>query len=92
MKKSYSIAEARDHLAAIVHDAESGTPVRITRRGRPVAVLLSDAQFGRLQKNRPPFWDAVQAFRDSLDARDLDAAGEALRDMRPPGGGRDVAL
>ena len=36
MAHTYSIAEARDNLAKIVRESESG-PVELTRRGRPVA-------------------------------------------------------
>lgn len=43
----YSIAEARDKLPALVHEAERGRPVRITRRGKRAAVLISEAEYRR---------------------------------------------
>jgi prevent-host-death family protein len=53
MSKRYSIAEARNHLPAIVHDAERGKPIHLTRRGKPVAVLLSiDASSGCRRADR----------------------------------------
>ena len=39
--RSISIAVARDKLTSITRDVEGGTPVELTRHGRPVAVLLS---------------------------------------------------
>ncbi len=42
MEKKYSIAEARQHLPAIVHEAERAGGVRITRRGQVVARLVSE--------------------------------------------------
>ena len=39
--ESYSIAEARDSLSALVDAAERGKDIEITRYGRPVAVLTS---------------------------------------------------
>lgn len=48
MEKSYSIAEARNDLASIVHDVEGASAVELTRRGRPVAVLLSVEEYRRL--------------------------------------------
>jgi len=87
MSKRYSIAEARDQLPAIVHDAEKGKPVELTRRGKPVAVLISVADYQRLASARPDFWGALQAFRERSDLTDLDVdeifAG--VRD-RSPGG------
>ncbi len=72
MSKRYSIAEARNQLTAIVHDAEKGKPVELTRRGKPVAVLMSLAEYERLARSRPDFWSAVQDFRERTDLGDLD--------------------
>ena len=47
-----SIAEAKSRFAELVHQAESGHPVRITRRGRAVAVLVSEADYARLNAGR----------------------------------------
>ena len=41
MSKRFSIAEARDQFTSIVRDVEKTPAVEITRRGKPVAVLLS---------------------------------------------------
>ena len=41
MQKQFSIAEAKNRLPTIVHSVENGPPVELTRRGKPVAVLLS---------------------------------------------------
>ncbi len=46
-EREYSVAEARDKLPALVHEAERGRPVRITRRGRRAAVLISEAEYRR---------------------------------------------
>lgn len=63
MLKRYSIAAARDNFAAIVHDAEEVSAVELTRRGKPVAVLLSVGEYRRLLAGRKGFWDAYEAFR-----------------------------
>lgn len=62
MAHTYSIAEARDNLARIVRESESG-PVELTRRGRPVAVLMSLDEFERLQGRGENFWQRLVAFR-----------------------------
>ena len=48
MSKAYSIAEARNQLSRVVHEAESTGEVQLTRRGKPVAVVLSMDEYRRL--------------------------------------------
>ena len=52
MAKKYSIAEARQHLPAIVHEAERAGAVGITRRGQVVARLLAEHEFQRLVRGK----------------------------------------
>ena len=44
----YSIAEARNHLTRMVREVERGKTVGLTRRGRLVAVVLSEPEYRRL--------------------------------------------
>ncbi len=93
MKKSYSLAEARDHLAAIVHDLEVSRSIEITRRGHPVAVLLSKREYDRLRAPAKGFWDSYQAYAKKVELAELDIdpsqVFEGLRDLAP---GRKVEL
>jgi prevent-host-death family protein len=89
MLTSYSIAEARNRLARLVHDAEGGRPVELTRRGKRVAVLLSVEQFDRAVRGKPSFWDALTAYRAQVDLRDMDV-DEIFQDVRDVGSGRKV--
>jgi len=60
VEKKYSIAEARQHLPAIVHEAERVGAVRITRRGQVVARLVSEHEFQRLaRRKRRIDWGAM---------------------------------
>jgi prevent-host-death family protein len=47
MVKRYSIAEASDNFTGIVHEAESGDTVEVTRHGKPVAVLVAPKEHER---------------------------------------------
>lgn len=47
--KAVSIATARNTLTERLYEAEAGEPVQITRRGQPVAVLLSADEYQRLK-------------------------------------------
>lgn len=75
LKRQTSIADARDRLASLVHDVEEGSPVEITRRGRPVAVLVSYHEYQRLLGEGPSFWDAMLAYRNATKLDDPQALG-----------------
>lgn len=52
MEKRMSIAEAKDHFSEIVRSAEHGAVVVVTRRGKPVVRVISDADYGKLITRR----------------------------------------
>lgn len=67
MTKQYSIAEARNRLPGIVHDVERNGPVELTRRGKPVAVMLSVQEYRRLTNGAGGFWQAYQQWRRTVN-------------------------
>ena len=71
VRKRYSIAEARDQLPGIVHEVEQGAPVELTRRGKPVAVIVSIDEFDRLASKRRGFGEALEEFRRTADLEAL---------------------
>lgn len=89
MNKSYSIAQARAALPAIVDEADAG-PVEITRRGKPVAVVLSLTDYERLRSTRPTFSEAYARFREGVDLTTLGLDEELT--TRDPSPGRRVDL
>ena len=83
MGKQFSIAEAKSKLPAIIHSVEDGPSVKLTRHGKPVAVLLSIREYEQLAKNKMGFWSALKAFRNNLRNEDIkitDADFTKLRD------------
>lgn len=90
MSKQYSIAEARENLAHVIQEAEQGSTVRLTRRGRPVAVLLSLDEYERLSRKRRSFWEAYQEFRQEYGNDGIETADvfDGVRDSSP---GRDFS-
>jgi prevent-host-death family protein len=90
MQKTYSITEARNHFTDLVRKVEQSTKsVRVTRRGQPVAVILSVGEYERLLAQQPKrdFWTAYQQWRqkwnvDELDI-DPDQIWEDVRDRTP---------
>ncbi len=71
MARSYSIAEAKNLLGRAVHEAEASGPVQLTRRGRPVAVLVGAADWERLVPRAPDFWQSFQRLRSRFDLEEL---------------------
>lgn len=49
MTKDASIAEARGQWCRVVRSVERGRVVRLTRRGKPAAVLVSIAAYERMR-------------------------------------------
>lgn len=67
MHRRFSIAEARASLPSIIDDVGERGPVEITRRGKPIAVVLSLADYERLAHKRTTFSEAYAAFRAAHD-------------------------
>ncbi len=90
--QSYSIAEAKTHLGRLVHQVEAGPPVELTRRGRPVAMVVSLRDYLRLAAPSHDVWDAVQRLREADDLEVLDMDPDEVfaveRDRSP---GRDFS-
>jgi len=92
MSQRYSIAEARSRLPTIVDQAESGVEIELTRRGRPVAVLVSHREFERLRGNRLHFRDAYRKFLKSHSLRDIGVEDDFAASTRDRTTGRKVSL
>lgn len=60
-----SVAEARNALTRLIYEAQTGEAVRITRRGKPVAVLVSEDAYERLaaEQSGLDFWQAIEEWR-----------------------------
>jgi prevent-host-death family protein len=92
MTTGYSIADAKNRLPALVHMAERGEVVRITRRGRPVAVILSGEAYNHLVDGlRPEVWEVIQSFQEKYQADLAEFMDFDLEDLRDRSTGRDAA-
>lgn len=89
MQSEYSIAEARNHLSSIVRAAETGQSVKLTRRGKPVAVILSEREFERLNGQQKGFWDVFETFRQETSE---DIGPELFDNLRDSSPGRNPSL
>lgn len=89
MRKQRSVAEARNRLPELLNEAEGGSVVEITRRGKPVAVLISVPEYERLTGGGGTFWEAVQEWRKTVNWDEVGDLSEVFKDIRDPAPGRD---
>lgn len=92
MQKQFSIAEAKNKLPSIIHDVESGPPVELTRRGVPVAVLLSKHDFDLLTEKQDGFWNVLMEFRRHVEQEGIIFSDADFSELRDSSKGRNVDL
>ena len=92
MSQRYSIAEARSRLPKIVDQAEAGVEVELTRRGQPVAVLVSHREFERLRGKRLHFRDAYREFLKTHSLQEVGVDNDFAVSARDRTTGRKVSL
>jgi len=92
MKDQCSIAEAKNKLPAIIHAVEKGAPVKLTRHGRPVAVLLSIEEYEKLSYKKEGYWRALRTFRRLVENEGVVFSDEDFKSLRDRSGGREVEL
>jgi prevent-host-death family protein len=92
MAKRYSIAEARANLPSIVDQAEAGQEIELTRRGKPVAVVMSLRELERLRGERVPFGEAYRRFLKTHPLHDVGTEENLFASARDRDVGRKVSL
>ena len=90
MSKQYSVAEAGERLAHVVQEAEQGMTVELTRRGKPVAVVLSLDAYEHLSSKPRSFWTSYQEFRRKFGDLEVETQ-DAFANVRDPSPGRDFS-
>lgn len=88
----YSIADARRNLPGLVDEAEAGAEVQLTRRGRPVAVVVSIDRYERLKSRKSTFADAYKVFRQQFPEGTAGIGPKYFRGLRARDTGRKVEL
>ncbi len=90
MSRTYSLSEARANLSTIVDEVQVGDPIELTRRGEPIAIVVSLRDYRRLSDERPSCSDLYSRFRERFPLGENgieDGYFDSLRDRSP---GRDV--
>jgi prevent-host-death family protein len=89
-ERTVSIAEARTHLPGLVRDAESGAAVEITRRGVPVAILVSTAKYHQLTSGKESFGEALDEFLQVTPVGEIGLETGEFETLRDRDVGREV--
>ena len=90
MLKQYPIAKARDHFTSLVRAVERESVIELTRRGKPVAVIVSIQEYKRLLTRQTGFWKAYSAFRERVELQELGIEPDASAGLRDHSPGRGV--
>ena len=88
MEKQFSIAEAKNNLTSMIHDVEAGTPLKLTRHGKPVAVLLSIQEYELLKAEKGNFWSKLIEFRKEIEKENVEITDADFTDLRDSFPGR----
>ena len=92
MEKQFSIAEAKNNLTSMIHDVESGIPLKLTRHGKPVAVLLSIQEYELLKAKKGNFWFKLMEFRKEMEKENVEITDADFADLRDSFSGREVNI
>jgi cellobiose PTS system EIIB component len=92
MSRRYSIAEARSRLPTIVDQAEAGLQIELTRRGQPVAVVVSCREFERLKSRRHHFGETYRKFLEQYSLDEIGLEDDFPASTRDRTLGRNVWL
>ncbi len=94
MSKTYSVAEARGNFTMLIDEVQDGKSVRITKRGKPVAVLVSTVQYANLEqrgKQKKGLWEAITRLRNQPGFVGVDLTDADIASLRDRSVGRDFS-
>jgi len=92
------IFKAKNQLASIIHEAEAGDSIRLTRHGKPAAMLLGMAEYERILGTGPNLVAALSHWRREWPEGGEPKHGsaspedEVFEGLRPALSGRPVEL
>jgi prevent-host-death family protein len=79
-----TIAQAKNNLPKLIHAAEAGDDIRISRHGKLVAVLISAERYQQHFNASEGVFQAIMQWREKQPGLDLiDAEVDSWRDRSP---------
>lgn len=92
MQKQFSIAEAKNRLPGLVHSTDEGGVIELTRRGKPVAVIISKHDYELLTRTGKGLWAALSDFRQRVLQEGITIADDDFAGLRDRSSGREEML
>ncbi len=88
-----SVADAKNRLTRLIHEVEAGETIHVTRRGKPVAVIISEQAFELLQKGevKQNFWQAIREMRSDPNFEPVDLSEQEIGAWRDKSFGREFS-
>ncbi len=65
--KISTIAEAKNNLSQLIYQLEADETIHLTRHGKPVAVMLSEANYQKLIHKNNSLYQSIQQWRTELN-------------------------
>lgn len=89
--QSFSIADARSQLPKIINSAENGDAAQLTRRGKPVAVVLSLKEYETLTaQSKGSLLSAFKMYQSIIEDEDISLSDEEVDSWRSKETGRPL--
>lgn len=88
--KTRTIAEAKNNLSQLIHQLDADVAIHLTRHGKPVAVMLSEANYQKLTQKNRSLYQAIQQWRSQLDSDSALTEAE-LKTLRAAGQEREFS-
>lgn len=87
--KNATITDAKNNLPKLIHAAEAGEDIHISRHGKPVAVIISEERYQQLSQQESGVYLAIMEWRKEYGSVELsDQEVDSWRDRSEP---RDFA-
>nr|CAA6809633.1 MAG: Antitoxin [uncultured Thiotrichaceae bacterium] len=79
-----TIVDAKNNLPKLIHTAEAGGDIHISRHGQPVAVLISEKRYQQFFQSGQGIFDAIANWREQHSVVSLnDEEVDSWRDRSP---------
>ena len=79
--KTSTIASAKNNLPQLIYNLESEDAIHLTRHGRAVAVMLSEANYQKLISKKNDLYSAIEHWRNE-NHDDIAFTNEELKSLR----------
>ena len=79
---STTIADAKNNLPKLIHSAEEGQDIHITRHGQPVAVLISEKRYKQAFGADNNLYASIKKWRETHLKDDFELTDEEIDSWR----------